>query len=463
MSQRITRSRSNSQVLSQGTQASQQGKSQVSDCEDNDNEDDDEDDIPKVTKAKKTTTPKSTTIKKTSKKVYPPFTIHTPKLISHNPYIQRPFFGDVSKFTQEIHGFDMTEPCMVGIDEAGRGPVLGPMVYGTCIVPLNKVTELKSLGVNDSKQLKELDREYLFSLVQSTNYLRWIVDRISPTIISSKMLAASKESLNLISHLSALHMVCHYIKVGFNIQEVYADTVGPPDKYKDWMEREINEFCRTNNIKNTVMKVVVESKADATYPCVSAASICAKVTRDLDLAEWVCREDLGGLLLKEKKKKQLLLEQQLIEKNTTNTNDDNQPQQLSTQTEMGDNDNTITFVTGDEVTQTEDNVPQPMSTVFGSGYPGDEVTKTWLRKNFDPIFGFPDLVRFSWGTSEKIIDEDGYSVRWGDEEDLPARDGGAKGVNSKFSFLKAAPSQQNASVWPLMKNNNITSTTDLPF
>ncbi len=38
------------------------------------------------------------------------------------------------------------QPCMMGIDEAGRGPVLGPMVYGSCFAPLGKDKELRALG-----------------------------------------------------------------------------------------------------------------------------------------------------------------------------------------------------------------------------------------------------------------------------------------------------------------------------
>lgn len=36
---------------------------------------------------------------------------------------------------------------------------------------------------------------------------------------------------------------------------------------------------------------------------------------------------------------------------------------------------------------------------MGSGYPGDPKTKEWLQNNKDPIFGYPNLVRFSWNTS----------------------------------------------------------------
>ena len=41
--------------------------------------------------------------------------------------------------------------------------------------------------------------------------------------------------------------------------------------------------------------------------------------------------------------------------------------------------------------------------VFGWGYPGDPVTKDWLKKHFDKVFGFPTIVRFSWSTWDKII------------------------------------------------------------
>jgi len=54
---------------------------------------------------------------------------------------------------------------------------------------------------------------------------------------------------------------------------------------------------------------------------------------------------------------------------------------------------------------------------FGSGYPGDEVTKAWLAAHVDKVFGFPSLIRFSWKTSTNLLDEHAYKVSWEDDEE----------------------------------------------
>lgn len=52
-----------------------------------------------------------------------------------------------------------TEKCILGVDEAGRGPVLGAMVYGIAFCPVSKQSFLKDLGCADSKQLTEDQRD----------------------------------------------------------------------------------------------------------------------------------------------------------------------------------------------------------------------------------------------------------------------------------------------------------------
>lgn len=46
----------------------------------------------------------------------------------------------------------ISEPCVLGVDEAGRGPCLGPMVYAISYCPLSKYEELKKLGF-DGKEI----------------------------------------------------------------------------------------------------------------------------------------------------------------------------------------------------------------------------------------------------------------------------------------------------------------------
>lgn len=55
---------------------------------------------------------------------------------------------------------------IAGCDEAGRGPLAGPVVVGACIMPLNE--ELIIEGVNDSKKLSEKKREMLFEKIVKT-------------------------------------------------------------------------------------------------------------------------------------------------------------------------------------------------------------------------------------------------------------------------------------------------------
>ncbi|EDO37978.1 predicted protein [Nematostella vectensis] len=161
------------------------------------------------------------------------------------------------------------EPCCVGIDEAGRGPVLGPMVYGICYCPLSKAEELKTTGFADSKTLTEEEREALFKELSENchGYMGWVIDILTPNFLSNCMLQRTKCSLNEVSHNSAIGLIRLLLDSGVKVQEVYVDTVGPAEKYQDKLQKIFPE-----------QKIVVTPKADAKFPVVSAASVCAKGT-----------------------------------------------------------------------------------------------------------------------------------------------------------------------------------------
>lgn len=159
------------------------------------------------------------------------------------------------------------------------------MVYGISFCPLSQAHHLKTLGCADSKQLSEKDRETIFDDMNVKEYARtnigWAVDVISPSYISEKMLSRVKVSLNEISMSSAIGLINKAIDAGVNIAEVYVDTVGPPEKYQAKLAAMFPDF-----------QITVAKKADSTYPIVSAASICAKVSRDHALRVWTFPEGL---------------------------------------------------------------------------------------------------------------------------------------------------------------------------
>ncbi|XP_071827797.1 ribonuclease H2 subunit A-like [Apostichopus japonicus] len=172
------------------------------------------------------------------------------------------------------------EDCCLGIDEAGRGPVLGPMVYGVSYCPLSKNDELKAMGFADSKTLTEEQREVLLKSIQdASDFIGYNVQILTPSYISSCMLGRTKYSLNQVSMDSAISLLRLAIESGAKIKEVYVDTVGDASKY----QAKLQALFPT-------LDITVTPKADSKFPIVSAASICAKVVRDRVIQSWKFKE-----------------------------------------------------------------------------------------------------------------------------------------------------------------------------
>ncbi len=158
-----------------------------------------------------------------------------------------------------------------GIDEAGRGPVIGPLVIAGVKIKSSDEKKLRSLGVKDSKILSPKQRDALF--VQVTEHaLSYKIIIIPPEEIDK---AVSKNALNWLEADKSIEII----------------TELKPDK--------VIVDCPSTNIpqyqgyiqKKVKAKVIAEHKADANYPCVSAASILAKVTRDREIEK--IKEEIG--------------------------------------------------------------------------------------------------------------------------------------------------------------------------
>ncbi|MEM4553354.1 MAG: ribonuclease HII [Ignisphaera sp.] len=156
------------------------------------------------------------------------------------------------------------EPIVAGIDEAGRGPLIGDMFMVIVIIKEGDVQKLKSVGVKDSKKLTKADRERLFSTV--LNLLEAvIVTRIQPHEIDS-------ENLNILEARALCRLISHACNL-LKIDRIYIDAFTHHQKIMEYIK-----LC--NNICMNLHNIVIEYKADDKYVVVSAASIIAKVLRD---------------------------------------------------------------------------------------------------------------------------------------------------------------------------------------
>ncbi|WFD34136.1 ribonuclease H [Malassezia cuniculi] len=183
-------------------------------------------------------------------------------------------------------------PCVLGVDEAGRGPVLGPLVYGVAYCPRDSMDVLKSIGFADSKALTAEKRNILLAaLIENHAQMGWAVRVMSPQDISAGMLRKRPHNLNAQSSDATVSLIQGVLDAGVDVTEIYVDTVGDPGTYSRLLQ---SYFPKHGHIKWTVTR-----KADAIYPIVGAASIAAKVTRDACIEGWKYIEQVDDKLTDE--------------------------------------------------------------------------------------------------------------------------------------------------------------------
>ncbi|KAG1871947.1 ribonuclease H-like domain-containing protein [Suillus tomentosus] len=243
-------------------------------------------------------------------------------------------------------------PYILGVDEAGRGPVLGPLVYGVAYCPVSWKTDLEQLGFADSKTLTPEKRAQLLDVLNSDpQNLGWSVRVISPQAISAGMLRIPPTNLNKQSQDATVLLIRDALQRGLQLSEVYVDALGNTTTYEAYLS---SQFPGIN--------FTVTTKADSKFKIVGAASVAAKVTRDACVDGWTFEE---------------LIEED--ENAARNARDENWNRE------------------------------------FGSGYPSDPKTQIWVKNSLDPTFGFPSIVRFSWTTVKVILEKSAHPVKWIDE------------------------------------------------
>ncbi|ORX40519.1 putative ribonuclease HI large subunit [Kockovaella imperatae] len=171
---------------------------------------------------------------------------------------------------------ESSEGWIMGIDEAGRGPVLGPMVYAAAYCPMSFKPTLESLGFDDSKALSPETRQALWDTFDTHAPLCYSSATLSPQSISAGMLRRVPINLNQQAQDATIGLIRSALERNINVVECYVDALGPSPQWQ----------ARLSEIFPTI-KFTVCPKADSIYKIVGAASIVAKVTRDRYVHHWV--------------------------------------------------------------------------------------------------------------------------------------------------------------------------------
>lgn len=160
---------------------------------------------------------------------------------------------------------------VAGVDDAGRGCVIGPLVIAGVILREEELPKLAELGVKDSKLLSPHRREVLAVEIKRI-VQNYAIEKLTPKEIDEVVLNGKK--LHKLNWLEAQTMAKVIAKLKPDVAYVDAS-----DVLEERFKQDILD-CLPFKIE-----IVSEHKADRNYPVVSAASIIAKVERDNEISK----------------------------------------------------------------------------------------------------------------------------------------------------------------------------------
>ncbi|PIN89814.1 ribonuclease HII [Candidatus Pacearchaeota archaeon CG10_big_fil_rev_8_21_14_0_10_32_14] len=159
---------------------------------------------------------------------------------------------------------------ILGIDDAGRGPVIGPMVLAGCLIDKNTEDEFKKSGVKDSKDLTPRRREHLVSMIKE-KAITYGLEVVFPEEIDDK----AQGNLN---ELEAKKIASVINKINDGSKKIKVVVDCPSVNITAWTD---TLKSKIDNLSN--LDIVCEHKADRNHIAVSAASILAKSKREEEM------------------------------------------------------------------------------------------------------------------------------------------------------------------------------------
>jgi len=163
----------------------------------------------------------------------------------------------------------------LGIDDAGRGPLIGPMVLAGVLANKNQERKFKSKNIRDSKDTPHEERVAQARFIKENSIANKII-KISPFEIDSALNTAGTNLNKLEASISAKIINSLNTKK----EKIKAIIDCPSTNIQAWQSEVQSKIAHPENIE-----LICEHKADTNHVSVSAASVLAKVTREEAVAK----------------------------------------------------------------------------------------------------------------------------------------------------------------------------------
>jgi len=168
----------------------------------------------------------------------------------------------------------------LGIDDAGRGPVIGPMVLAGCLIDDKTATKFKKWGVRDSKQLTSKRREFLAEKIKDE------AETFEVVMADADEINTKQDSGTNLNMLEALKTAKIINKINNQISSKHHPEARKIRVIVDCPSTSIikwRDFLMTKIKDLSNLEIVCEHKADKNHVSVSAASILAKSAREKEM------------------------------------------------------------------------------------------------------------------------------------------------------------------------------------
>ena len=156
---------------------------------------------------------------------------------------------------------------LCGIDEAGRGPVIGPLVICGVLIQEEDEPSLKSIGVKDSKLITPEKRSEIYEILKEKVKYKLLI--ISPQEID-EALQSNEINLNWLEAIKSVEII-NFLKPEKAILDCPSNNI---KAYTNYLKARVEDKS---------IELISEHKADFNHLIVGAASILAKVTRDREI------------------------------------------------------------------------------------------------------------------------------------------------------------------------------------